>query len=49
MREFIGMVQGNIDGYETRKAVTIKLPNKVNPTEQYKQRRIKHYRWLEAI
>ena len=48
-REFMGMVQGNIDGYETKKAVTIKLPNKVNPTEQYRQRKIKYHKWLDTI
>nr|WP_213396232.1 hypothetical protein [Yoonia sp.] len=47
-REFKGMIQGNITGYEIKKRVTVNLPNKVTPTEQYIARRLKHYKWLES-
>ena len=47
-REFKGMIQGNVTGYEIKKRVTVNLPNKVTPTEQYKARRLKHYKWLES-
>ena len=47
-REVTGMVQGNIRGYENKKPVTVSLPNKATRTDQYEQRKIKHYRWLES-
>jgi hypothetical protein len=40
-------VQGNIKGYEVRKAYTLSLPNKAEPTEQYNTRKSKFYKWLE--
>ena len=42
------MIQGNVTGYEIKKRVTVNLPNKVTPTEQYIARRLKHYKWLES-
>ena len=48
-REITGMVQGNIIGFETKKAVTVTLPNKVTPTYQYETRKSKHSKWLDSI
>ena len=47
-REITGMVQGNIRSYANKKPVNVTLPNKVTPTDQYKQRKIKHYKLLES-
>lgn len=40
-------IKGNLDEYRTGRNATIKIPNKVKPTEQYILRKMKYYKWLE--
>ena len=40
-------IQGNIKEYQTGQKAKIKIPNRVKPTEQYKLRKMKYYKWLE--
>ncbi len=39
-------VYGNISGYETKRPVTISIPDKVKPTDEYVLRRSKFNKWL---
>jgi hypothetical protein len=41
-------IQGNITGYTELRNATINIPTKVAATDQYKSRKAKFYKWLEA-
>jgi len=47
-RKIQAIAQGNMPGHEGGKEITITLPNKVDPTEQYELRKLKFYKWLES-
>ena len=40
-------VQGNLKGFEDKKPYTLTIPRTITPTEGYKVRMSKHYKWLE--
>ena len=40
-------VQGNIKGFEDKKPYILTIPRTITPTEGYKVRMSKHYKWLE--
>ena len=46
--ENIVAVTGNIEGYETPESVSIFRPQQLTETEEYNNRKIKFYRWINT-
>ena len=46
--ENIDKVTGNIKGYETPQSVAIFRPKQVTRTEEYNNRKIEFYKWIDT-